>query len=76
LKKSIVFLLLVISCSAGPEIFEFEFETMGTVAGGIAYSYPDAGQLVEATFDSVNTTLSSWTDDSELGALNLASADW
>ena len=62
-------------CVDNSDIFEFEFETMGTVAGGIAYSYPDAGQLVEATFDSVNTTLSSWTDDSELGALNLASVD-
>jgi thiamine biosynthesis lipoprotein len=67
-------------CDGGDDLHRFSFETMGTVASGQVYVWDrtidrEPGELVQATFDSINLRLSSWRGDSELGRLNAAPAD-
>jgi len=58
----------------------FTFETMGTVARAeialpTRLAATTAEALIRTVFDSVNTTLSSWSADSEISRLNRAAVD-
>ncbi len=71
--------VLAIGCSDSGDIHRFDFPVMGTRARGEIYVWDRTARqspahLVQATFDSVNTRLSSWDDDSEVGRFNTASA--
>lgn len=76
----IVVLITAAGCDQQAEPIRFTFETMGTVATGQVYAVegdilrPPA-ELVTATFDSVNTRLSAWSEESEVGLINAAPAD-
>ncbi|MBU1073031.1 FAD:protein FMN transferase, partial [bacterium] len=70
---------LTAGCSGPDDIHRFEYGVMGTVARGEIYVWDrtetrSPAQLVQATFDSVDVSLSSWRDDSEVGRFNAAPA--
>lgn len=67
-------------CDSPADIHHFTFSSMGTVANGTVEVWDktidrEPGDLVAATFDSVEAVLTSWNDTSEVGRLNLAPAD-
>nr|MBC8426546.1 FAD:protein FMN transferase [bacterium] len=69
--------LLGVDCSDPGDIHRFDYQVMGTRAQGEIYVWDRTARhspvhLVQATFDSVNTRLSSWSDDSEVGRFNAA----
>ena len=71
---------LFIECRRKDDIHTFAFETMGTQASGTVYVWDRTqdrlpGDLVQATYDSIETALSSWRETSEVGRLNAAPAD-
>lgn len=71
---------LFLECRRKDDIHTFAFETMGTQASGTVYVWDRTqdrlpGDLVHATYDSIETALSSWRETSEVGRLNAAPAD-
>jgi len=69
--------LLTTGCSDSGDIHRFDYQVMGTRAQGEIYVWDRTARhspvhLVQATFDSVNTRLSSWNSDSEVGRFNTA----
>jgi FAD:protein FMN transferase len=68
-----------LDCDDPGDIHSFDYQVMGTRAQGEIYVWDrtvrrSPVQVVQATFDSVNTRLSSWRADSEVGRFNAAAA--